>query len=292
MVRGSRICDIKRGQIIALHQTNHNIRKIAEIVNCPKSSVFNVINQETLDKENSSNTKRGRKPKLNDRERRSILRSLSSPGSSANTIKAELDLKVSKSTILRAIKSSGIFKYRKMASKPKLTSDHQAARLAWARQHMSWTDQWLTVLFSDEKKFNLDGPDGLSYYWHDLRKQRQEVFSRQHGGGSVVVWAAFGYNGTTEIAFIDSRLNSKKYQELLEIYMLPYINEICGPNATFQQDNAPCHASSDTKSWIKHRNINLMQRPAKSPDLNPIENLWGILVRSVYANNRRFNSIS
>jgi hypothetical protein len=39
------------------------------------------------------------------------------------------------------------------------------------------------------KKFNLDGPDGVACYWHDLRKE--QIFSkRQQGGGSLMVWAS------------------------------------------------------------------------------------------------------
>jgi hypothetical protein len=33
-----------------------------------------------------------------------------------------------------------------------------------------------------------------------------------------------------------------------------------------------------------------MDWPALSPDLNPIENLWGILAREVYADGKQYNS--
>ena len=30
-------------------------------------------------------------------------------------------------------------------------------------------EKMANVIFSDEKKFTLDSPDGSMYYWHDLR---------------------------------------------------------------------------------------------------------------------------
>ena len=49
---------------------------------------------------------------------------------------------------------------------------------------MTWKAEWKQVLFSDEKKFNLEGPDGAAYHWHNLRKEEKIFSKRQQGGQS------------------------------------------------------------------------------------------------------------
>ncbi|GBM94506.1 hypothetical protein AVEN_192994-1 [Araneus ventricosus] len=70
-----------------------------------------------------------------------------------------------------------------MARRLPLSNLHISKRLQWARNHMSYGVKWMAVLFSDEKKWNLDEPDGNIKYWHDLRKEPRSFFSRQSGGG-------------------------------------------------------------------------------------------------------------
>ncbi|GBN12430.1 hypothetical protein AVEN_101831-1 [Araneus ventricosus] len=68
-----------------------------------------------------------------------------------------------------------------------LKAIHKQRRVDWAKYHQTRKDQWHCVIFSDEKKFNLDGPGDLAFYWHGIRKE-EEIFSkRQQGGGSLMV---------------------------------------------------------------------------------------------------------
>ncbi|GBM06053.1 hypothetical protein AVEN_49434-1 [Araneus ventricosus] len=40
---------------------------------------------------------------------------------------------------------------------------HKQRRVNWAKYHQTWKDQWHRVIFSKEKKLNLDGPDGIAF---------------------------------------------------------------------------------------------------------------------------------
>ncbi len=49
----------------------------------------------------------------------------------------------------------------------------------------------------------------------------------------------------------------------------------------FKQDLAPTHTAKGTKIWSNDHGVTVLDWPANSPDLNPIENLWGFVKRKM-----------
>ena len=66
----------------------------------------------------------------------------------------------------------------------------------------------------------------------------------------------------------------------------------CEGEWIFQQDNAAIHNASITKKYLLEQKIRLFDQPACSPDLNPIENLWGLIIAKVYEGGRQYSAIS
>ena len=73
-------------------------------------------------------------------------------------------------------------------------------------------------------------------------------------------------------------MNSAKYLDLLkdklEIHMMVH-----GCNV-FMHDGASCHREKSAKNFLQ-KNVDILDWPGNSPDLNPIENLWRAMKNEV-----------
>ena len=177
---------------------------------------------------------------------------------------------------------------RRAAVKQKLSQRHVAARRAWCNRHINWRIRdWNNVMFSDEKRLSLRHVDGGKWVYRrpGERFENGNVLEKtQYGGGSIMFWGVIsGRTGKTELVEIPGNLNHERYiDEVIITHVLPTAEQI-GNDFVFEQDNARPHVANNVIDYLHAEGITLMEWPASSPDLNPIENLWSQLQRAVDA---------
>ncbi|KAK3535164.1 hypothetical protein QTP70_004817 [Hemibagrus guttatus] len=168
---------------------------------------------------------------------------------------------------------------------PLLNHRQRQRCLTWAKEKKNRTvAQWSKVLFSDESKFCISFGNQGPRVWrkggeaHSPSCLKSTVKFPQ----SVMIWGAMSSAAVGPLCFLKTKVTAPVYQEILENFMLPSADQLFeDADFIFQQDLAPAHTAKSTKSWLNDHGVGVLDWPANSPDLNPIENLWGIVKRKM-----------
>ena len=85
--------------------------------------------------------------------------------------------------------------------------------------------------------------------------------------------------------------NAEANIQTLESYLLPLIDHEVDAGWIYMHDGSSIHRTHRVKHFLEEKEVPVMDWPAKSPDLNVVESLWGLLARTVYAGCRQFDDI-
>lgn len=229
------------------------------------------------------NHARGRRVVLNTPQRKRLIEWVTCSAANRRTkwkdIPALLEWDCGEKAIRAAFKKEG-FVRRIARRKPPLTEQHRRDRLAWAWEHVFWSDeQWDSILWSDETWVN-PGRHTKDYVTRMIGEEElyhkdciEPRYQRKIGW---MFWGSIsGRYGRHKGLFWEKdwgSINEGSYSGIT----IPVIQQILQEysDLQFQQDNASGHASKFTMSGFQAIGITPIFWPANSPDLSPIETLW------------------
>uniref|UniRef100_A0A1I7XJP2 6PF2K domain-containing protein n=1 Tax=Heterorhabditis bacteriophora TaxID=37862 RepID=A0A1I7XJP2_HETBA len=168
-----------------------------------------------------------RSSKVRNGEKR-ITMMKSNTTASVDEVRSFYCLTVSKTTVWRALKANPFIKGERMRKCPTLTADRKKVRMDFAHPHMPWTSEctesilpffhvhvpfyyklhFIQIIFRDEKKSSLDGPNGFTSYWRFEKGKKANVLVISHQAVLRCILAYFYDRPLDDLPYIDLPLHS------------------------------------------------------------------------------------
>ncbi len=93
---------------------------------------------------------------------------------------------------------------------------------------------------------------------------------------SLMVWGCISAYVMDSLHVLKATMNAERYIKVLEQHMLPSRLRVLLKN------NEKPHNEAITTAWLHSRRVRVLNWPACSPELSPVENSWRIIKRNIW----------
>ncbi|CAF0730696.1 unnamed protein product [Adineta steineri] len=265
--------------------------------NIPQTTIYNILRKYRQHGTTKYLPKSGRPCKISDKQLHRLVKSVNNR-CGVSQRKLGRRFKVHYSTISRTLKKRTSIVFRKRRKAPKMDNEDQENRARkncgkMYRKLLSGCD----VILDDEKYFKLSGNDvgGNGYFYStdpattpsNIKFQKKKTFEPK-----LMIWMAMSSKGVSGVYIHKSKQAVRQttyLEECINKRLIPFIeNYHQDGNYMFWPDLASAHYSNVVKERLNEKNVPFVPRPNNPPNVpqaRPIETVWALLERKVYANN-------